>query len=588
MWKPLECIKPKQKQEIPLSIDVKEINDFFIKISTKQSTQTAYPLIPRKNNENFQFQPITETDIRKIWKQMKNPKKCSPDPLNISNKMIDMCIINPHFTKSLFNLFNSCIYQQTFPKCLKTAKIIPIPKIPNPTSPNDMRPISIQPVVAKIFEKCLYDQLSTYIFTNKIITKTQFGYQPAHSTTHALIALTDHLHDQIVVGNISIIIGIDIAKGFDTADRDIILTKLQSIGVDEKLLKSYMNDRQQFTTIIRNGKNYSSNTKSTDLGIVQGASLSGLLFIILMNDLPEVIKNSLTISYADDTQVIVSGPPHMIKYLQARLEKDLQNVAEWMQMNNLKLNVNKTQMLIIGRPTQVSKLNNPEIIFQNEVVNRVYEMKVLGIIIDDKLEFTSHTSNVSKKCNGILAMLFPLRDILSFKCKSILVNALIMSIINYGCIIYFNQTKKNQNVIMGLIRRASRYISRKRYRDSTRKDVNEKHKWLTPKYRFIYELCKFAHSTVHETAPEYFHKYLNFQNFTQKITRTRTHNVLQAQPSKTIKNKATKEWMDLPEEIKNIKHTTIFKRKLYDFILSTQTTESTTISNEEEIILLND
>ncbi len=117
---------------------------------------------------------------------MKTPKKCSPDPLNISNKMIDMCIISPHFTKYLSNLINSCIYQQTFPKCLKKAKIIPIPKIPNPTSPNDMRPISIQPVVAKIFEKCLYDQVSSYIFTNKIIKPSLDINRLTPQLTHSL------------------------------------------------------------------------------------------------------------------------------------------------------------------------------------------------------------------------------------------------------------------------------------------------------------------------------------------------------------------------------------------------------------------
>jgi hypothetical protein len=276
----------------------------------------------------------------------------------------------------------------------------------------------------------------------------------------------------------------------------------------------------------------------------------------------------------------------MIKFLQARLEKDLQNVAEWMKINRLKLNVNKTQMLIVGRPKQLAKLSNCDIKLEDEIINRVHEMKVLGIILDDKLDFTTQTTSVSKKCNSILAMLFPLRDIISSKCKTILINALIMSIINYTCIVYFNQSKKNMNVVMGILRRASRFILRKRYRDSTKEDINNKHKWLTPKHRHHFELCKFAYTVVHEKAPDYFQNYLTTQEITQRTTRRNVYNNVNNSNIKTVKNQATKTWADLPDDIKS-SNFSIFKRKLFDYILSIQIDENIINVNDQNNHLCN-
>ncbi len=82
--------------------------------------------------------------------------------------MLDICIKSPIFLFHLKQIFNQCMYHKTFPNCLKRAKIIPIPKVSNPSSPNELRPINIQPVLAKLFDKCLYNQLSSYIFDNKI------------------------------------------------------------------------------------------------------------------------------------------------------------------------------------------------------------------------------------------------------------------------------------------------------------------------------------------------------------------------------------------------------------------------------------
>jgi hypothetical protein len=332
------------------------------------------------------------------------------------------------------------------------------------------------------------------------------------------------------------------------------------------------------------GSHCKSEYKNTYLGIVQGASMSCLLFILLMNDLPLVVKNSITIKYVDDTQIIISGPPHLIEYLKKKIEEDLERIAEWMSKNRLSLNVNKTKMLIIGRPNQLQKTEELEIKFEGTNVQRVTELKILGVMLDDKFDFTSNTSIVSRKCNGLLRMLFPLRDVLSVKCKSIIINAIIMSILNYASIVTMQTNKKNWKSIKLILKRASRFILRKRVIESEDNNINFKHKWLMPKFKHQFEIAKFAYEIVNECAPDYFSEYLDFNQFDERQTRNRTYHDRipdSKLTSKSIKCKAAKLWLELPQDLKDSRNKMYFKRKVFNYLLSLQIAECITVEEED-------
>src|SRR5581483_7032204 len=166
-------------------------------------------------------------------------------------------------------------------------RIVPIPKCSNVQSCSDLRPISIIPVLSKMFEKSIYSQLSTHIFNNKIIYNNQYGFQPRNSTTHALLAITDTLYQNIANNHLSIIVGIGFAKAFDKTSREIVYQKLKWYNIHTPIIKSYLEERSQFVQI----NNDKSQLKYTTCGTPQGSSLSGLLFLIMINDLPLHVKN---------------------------------------------------------------------------------------------------------------------------------------------------------------------------------------------------------------------------------------------------------------------------------------------------------
>ena len=136
----------------------------------------------------FLFQ-ATETEIKKIIKNLKKTKSTGYDNFSTHFIKISSSILVPALTK----IFNLSIKTGTYPDKLKIAKVIPIFKKGDPTSVNNYRPISILSPLNKIFEKILYSRLTKYINKSKILYKYQYGFRKNHSTEQALIELVDQI-----------------------------------------------------------------------------------------------------------------------------------------------------------------------------------------------------------------------------------------------------------------------------------------------------------------------------------------------------------------------------------------------------------
>ena len=193
--------------------------------------------------------------------------------------------------------------------------------------------ISIIPIVAKVFQRIVYDQFYDYLTVNNLITNHQSGFRSLHSTVTALLEATDNWAYNIDrPGNVNAVVFLDLKKAFDTVDHAILLSKLKEYGVSGVSLEwfeSYLDSRKQKCLV--NGS--LSDNRQLTYGIPQGTILGPLLFILYINDLPNCLSHSQPRMYADDTHLTFAS--NNIDDIEHVVNQDLAKVNDWLIANKL-------------------------------------------------------------------------------------------------------------------------------------------------------------------------------------------------------------------------------------------------------------
>ena len=169
-------------------------NKFFAEIGPKLSENiedidTCFDeFVNQSISGNFSFQQISPSLVSSNLRKLCMRKATGLD--TVSARLLRECF--DLISDSLALIFNRSIETSIFPDEWKSARITPLyKKCGNRSDPSNYRPISIIPVVAKVFERIVYDQLYRYLTENKLLCCYQSGFRTLHSTVTALIEATD-------------------------------------------------------------------------------------------------------------------------------------------------------------------------------------------------------------------------------------------------------------------------------------------------------------------------------------------------------------------------------------------------------------
>ena len=129
-------------------------------------------------------------------------------------------------SKPISDLINLSISQSSVPESCKVAKLKPLFKKGFKLEPKNFRPISLLPLISKVLEKVIHDQMQTFLTDNNIIYCYQSGFRKFHSTDTCLSYLNNNILKGIDCGLITVLILIDLQIAFDTIDHELLLEKM--------------------------------------------------------------------------------------------------------------------------------------------------------------------------------------------------------------------------------------------------------------------------------------------------------------------------------------------------------------------------
>ena len=332
----------------------------------------------------------------------------------------------------LRDCINNSLSNGTFPECLKQANITPVFKKDDCLDKTNYRPVSILPLLSKVYERVIYNQLSDHV--EQYFSSILCGFRKGRSTQHALFKLLQSWQKELdQYGYVGTVL-MDLSKAYDCIPHELLLAKLEAYGLNKKslnLVLDYLSDRKQRTKISSSYSSWYNIVK----GVPQGSILGPLLFNIFINDMFFFVSRSEICNFADDN-TLYNCNKNLLRVFK-NLQFDVKNTLKWFKVNSLKANPEKFQFMVLG-----SKKNKSYILDIDGIkITDTHEVKLLGVTIDKELKFDKHIENLCKNATYKLHALRRLRKYLTLDKAKLLANSFIHSQFNYAPLIWMFASK---------------------------------------------------------------------------------------------------------------------------------------------------
>ena len=348
----------------------------------------------------------------------------------------------------------------------------------------------------------MYNRLITFLDKNQVLFNGQFGFRSNHSTLHAILLIADKIQKAIERKQYSCGIFLDLSKAFDTVNHTILIKKLEYYGIRgiaKDWFCSYLSNRKQLVSI----GNVTSDLKPITCGVPQGSVLGPLLFLLYINDFSKSAPDLDFHLFADDSNLFCSHKS--LQCLEAKVNVELNNVNNWLCVNKLSLNIDKSNFVIF-HPSQ-KKVQYPiNLIINNKILEEKKYVKYLGIIMDCNLNWKQHIHELSKKVSRSIGILSKLRHYVP---QSILIQiyySIVFPFLIYGVLIWGNTYKTNIYPLVILQKKAIRIITFSHFQSHTSPLFKKFNLLKLPDIVYLYTAV-FMHQFHKGNLPEKFNNY---------------------------------------------------------------------------------
>ena len=476
------------------------------------------------------------------------------------------------FAPILQILFNKCIQLGYYPDAMKIGQVAPLFKKGEKNTKTNYRPITVLTQFNQIFEHLLSKRYLTFFQKFDIITKKQFGFLKKHCTEHAILDLKEYIMSKLDNKDVTAVLFLDLQKAFDTVSHDILLKKLYHYGIRgtaHHLLKSYLSNRKQRTKV----GNVISDMAFVLWGVPQGSILGPLLFLIFINDLPNVSDLLSSWLFADDTALALSSPN--IQELERLFNQEISKVHDWLLANRLSVHYSdKTQFMLVQGPNQKDRkalAQNFKVFMGVHEIEKTDNYTYLGVILDDKLNWKLQIDKICSKLSSVCGVLSKVRHYLDRSSLMLIYHSLFDSRLRYGILGWGTSSEQNLSRIRILQNRAIRFITFSSFRSSVA-PLYSTLNVLPLAEQFFLQKTIFMHSLHYKSLPFVLstyckqpeHRYLTrYRSASNYVLPCPTTNRSQ----RSMKFSGPKAWSEVPRHLKEIAFRKPFSKKHKEYIL---------------------
>ena len=402
---------------------------------------------------------VTEEGVSKLLANIKTHKASGPD--KISNRVLKE--LHAQLAPPMTALFNQSLTTGSIPTDWSNALITPVYKKGNVHIAANYCPVSLTCVACKLLEHIVCSHILTFLEEHSLLTPLQHGFRKAHSCeTQLLITIDDFFsaYDNNIQTDVGVL---DFSRAFDTVPHERLIGKLAHYGVQGQVnswIRAFLTNRQM--QVVVDGE-FSSSAPVVS-GVPQGTVLGPLLFLIYINDMPDVVSEGTMIRlFADDClayRTIRTEEDQQI------LQKDLEKLQKWTLTWGMKFNPSKCQILHLARGRRTATKFYE---LSGVILETVASAKYLGITVSKDLTWHNQVCTAAKKANSTLHLIARNLHNCPRVSRALAYTTIVRPKLEYSSCVWDPHHKKDINVLEMVNRRAARVVYNKTWRE---KDVS--------------------------------------------------------------------------------------------------------------------